>query len=168
MALVAALNVLVREAPCTADHEADASNPPPFLRFPRHLVGSADLGRTRKHLFSPRRSGDQRIGGSKQFGLLGGSPDPHPAGAHVQACSCPPGDSESTELDLPRALLRDWMENVALEQAAAAAAASVCCTVLHHPYPMPSKLEAPKRLNLQLRRLFNYKLHSIILTDDFF
>jgi hypothetical protein len=60
------------------------------------------------------------------------------------------------------------MENVALEQAAAAAAASVCCTVLHHPYPMPSKLEAPKRLNLQLRRLFNYKLHSIILTDDFF
>lgn len=40
LALVTALNVLVREASCTADHEADASNPPPFLVLLVFLVTS--------------------------------------------------------------------------------------------------------------------------------
>lgn len=90
LALVTALNVLVREASCTADHEADASNPP-LSSFPSVSSSPRWLRRFRQDSetsLSPQtigRSEDRRIEAAWDSGdllILNMQ-------AHVQACSCP-------------------------------------------------------------------------------
>ncbi|KAJ5370466.1 uncharacterized protein N7496_006558 [Penicillium cataractarum] len=88
-----------------------------------------------------------------------GSPDPRLAGARPGFAAAPPGDSE---LGLTRALLLDATEKLTPEEDTAAA--SACCRVLHRPYPMPVKVGAPKRLDLQNRRHFIHDGHCMMLT----